>query len=135
MHRVDPLADLVAQSLQQELPLAACQGGAVHQQPGGLVNGHQVLVAMEYPQGVAHADGVARRVAERAAIVAARGGDVTHGTRAQRVGVGRAAWRRISTWENQVRSSAARARRRAASWLSSGESSSMQATTVTAPSR
>jgi len=50
MGRVDPLADLVPQQLHGEAGLVPVHQGAVHQQAGGLVDGDQVLVAVDNRQ-------------------------------------------------------------------------------------
>jgi hypothetical protein len=55
VRRVDPLPDLVAHLLHGELLLRAGEVGAVHQEPGGLVDRNQVRVSEEEGQCGAHA--------------------------------------------------------------------------------
>lgn len=47
MHRLNPAAELIAQQLDREAGFMAIDGTAVHQQPGGLVDGDQVLILID----------------------------------------------------------------------------------------
>ena len=58
VHRVDVLAELVAQRLHDEARLARVQPRAVHEPARGLVDGDQVLVAPEQGQAQARRPGV-----------------------------------------------------------------------------
>ena len=50
MYRVDPLAELITQQLQQEDPVFG-DPGAVHEKPGGLVDGDEIPVPEQYRKG------------------------------------------------------------------------------------